>query len=498
MAVAATRRERWAEHVTNRDMQRLKTAVLNGMRSHLHRRGVRDFDDSDLEDFYISAWYTYYKYLAEGKAVRNPEGFLVTVACRRAFDALRSPLHGLDRNVSPEPDENGVDYDIDEQLDQKALIRHFQEGLKERLTYREYQAATLCLIVGVSRPQAASLLGVSRDRIERLMDDAQRKIREFAPTVAGSEWCIDHESTIRAYALRVLAPHGPRYQAAKTHLQGCPGCRRLVLELRGLAAVAPLPVPASLAAIHAASALAGSGRMPGSGSPLHHVLRSHLTRALVKTARQARRLRSYLPAFKSGGAAGVGAGASAGAAGPTLIGSGVAAKVLAVCATLCVAGGAAVLGAHAIAPAPRRQIPARSPRRLGMRQPARPTVEARTTADPSATVPDAATSTEPVRTEASATTKSAAPTRPNTRSHGGDPQAADNETQQEFGFEGSDAETSEAAGRPTARVASRTAGETPTASESAHTTTTAASEDASHATDPSQSSAESEFGFEGQ
>lgn len=250
MTVLASCGRSLADEVLARDYARLRRGVLNGVRSQLNRHGLR-FDELDLEAFYNTAWQTLYTKLAAEEQIMNPEGFLVAVAGRRAIDEARR-LRGLDCEVSAEPDQQGTEYDLDEELDRRTLLRHFREGLKEKLTYRECQAATLCLILGLTRPKAAELLGISRDRMERIMDDAQRKIGAFIPTITSGDWCREHEPMVRAYALHLHRVDGERYRLAKAHLEDCPRCQRLVLELRGLAGLLPPAVlPVALAGAHA-------------------------------------------------------------------------------------------------------------------------------------------------------------------------------------------------------------------------------------------------------
>lgn len=321
MSVLAPRGQRSADEVVKRDYERLRRVVFSGMRSRLRQYGLR-YDDLDLQGFYNAAWYALHERLSAGEDIRNPEGFLIRVACRRAIDDARH-LRGLERDASAELDEQATEYDIDEELDRRTLMRHFREGLKEKLTERQCQAATLCLIIGYTRPKAAEMLGISPKRMERIMDDAQRKISAFAPSITDGAWCKDHESVMRAYARRILDPDGERYKFAKGHLAACPGCRHFVLGLRD---VAPALAPVPLAGLHAG-------------------LLVHPVRIIRRAWRHIIGLvRSPVASSKGGAAAGAGVGVGGGAGvGSAVVGSGIGAKTIALCVAFCLAGGVAIV-----------------------------------------------------------------------------------------------------------------------------------------------------------
>jgi RNA polymerase sigma factor (sigma-70 family) len=489
MTVLAPPRKRSAREIANGDYERLKPVVMNGMRSQLGRHGPRGlhFDQLDLEAWYNAAWEALWVQLEAGKQVRNPEGFLVTVACRRAIDEARR-LRGIDRQAAVDPDEHGVEPDIEDALDRRTLLRHLQEGLKERLSYREWQAATLCLILGFSRSEAGKRLGMTREQIERTMDSATVKIREFTPAIATGEWCQQHDSTMRAYAMYVLDENGERYRHARAHLAGCPGCRRFVAELRHLyPALVPHPPVIAIAAGH----LAGLG---GVKLSLAGVLR-----------RGASAVRANAPSWKGGASLGAGTGASAGAAtgagggaGSALIGG----KLLAVCATLCLASGAAIVGSTGTMH--KRDAPKSSSQLR--RHTARTSTPDATPSIATSGAPQAAPPAGLTRTSAFRPAQDTGSSRPSA-AHGARSAAkpvANNSAQntQEFGFEGASgghqsATASTTASAPKASIATRSAPpkqeSTQPSSGSAATSTRPASTSPHYA----QSSASAEFGYEG-
>jgi predicted DNA-binding protein (UPF0251 family) len=157
------------------------------------------------------------------------------VARRRAIDEARR-MTGIRCDDKTAVADLGEEHDLAAKVEEKTCMRHYIEGMREVLTEQEYRAVTLCVIGGLTRPEAADRLGESPDRMERIMDAAQCKLRSVTAAISNGEWCDAHESLMRAYALRVLAEHGDRYKLAKTHLTDCSACRRLVNELRRNAA----------------------------------------------------------------------------------------------------------------------------------------------------------------------------------------------------------------------------------------------------------------------
>lgn len=212
----------------------------------------------DLDAAYNEAWHALYLRLQEDEEVENRKGFLVTVTYRRALSELRA-AH-LERTTDAvELAEIGVEPDIDARLDAEMQLRHFVQGLRAQLDERELQAATLCHLQGLSRPEAAKVIGIAPRRMEKLMDRASKRINAVIGTVRPGELCDDFDSLVRAFAVGLLDEDGERYAIARDHLASCPACRRKVLVLRGLGAIVP-PVPALLAVLGAGAAGAGAAK----------------------------------------------------------------------------------------------------------------------------------------------------------------------------------------------------------------------------------------------
>jgi DNA-directed RNA polymerase specialized sigma24 family protein len=245
-------RER-ADRVIAREYEASRDTVLRVIGAKLRQIDIT-LDPRDLEAAYNQAWHALHQRLAAGAEVENRTGFLVTSAYRRAIDEHRAARPGRHQEL-PE-DVPAVEADLAQQLDDRRRLRALRSGMRERLDDRELRAATLCYLHGCTRREAAEILGVSPRRMEKVMDRVSKRMAELAVDVEG-DWCEQQRSLIQAYALGILDPDGERYPLAVAHLEDCSACRRRVLMLRGLAAVAP-PVPLVLAG----GAVVGGGATP--------------------------------------------------------------------------------------------------------------------------------------------------------------------------------------------------------------------------------------------
>jgi hypothetical protein len=162
----------------------------------------------------------------------------------------------------------GVDNPIDETIDQQQEFKHFVEGMRSSLNQRELQAATLCYVYGMSRPEAAEQVGVRPKRMEKIMDEVSRKLRPVLASIKEGTWCEDRAVLINQFALGALDADSDEYREAVDHLEGCPGCRRHVLGTRGMTAVTIPSTLLLLALTSAATAgVAGAAAVAsGSGS----------------------------------------------------------------------------------------------------------------------------------------------------------------------------------------------------------------------------------------
>jgi RNA polymerase sigma factor (sigma-70 family) len=96
----------------------------------------------------------------------------------------------------------------------------------------------------VPRKEAARLLGISERALRREIEDAATVIARNAELVEQGRWCEQKRSLILAYSFEILSPS--RAAKAAQHLDTCPACRQLALQLRrrivDVGAVVPLPL----------------------------------------------------------------------------------------------------------------------------------------------------------------------------------------------------------------------------------------------------------------
>lgn len=285
-AFALRSRRAAADALLAREYDELKPEIVATVGGKLAAAGVR-LDAADLDAAYNQAWHALHTKLSEGEIVDNHKGLLVSIAHRRALDEHRA-LHPSRRADPEQLDALSREPDVDARLDDETRLRQFVGGLRERLDRRELQAAALCYVYEYSRPEAARLIGVAPKRMEKIMDAVSRKLAPMIGEIRAGAWCEEHQSLVKAYALGLLDEAGERHALARDHLSDCSSCRRSVLRLRGIAAVAP-PVPLGLGAIAllgaagagAAGAAAGSG---GSGAGAHGGARRLLSDTKTKVA----------------------------------------------------------------------------------------------------------------------------------------------------------------------------------------------------------------------
>lgn len=249
-----------AERLVADEYEQRKAEVLRTVAAKLAAAGVRAAD-LDLDAAYNDAWHALYVKLREGQAVDSRSGLLVTIAHRRALDEHRA------LRVRPAADADaladvGVEPDVAARLDDARQLRLLVEGMRERLDGRERQAAALCWLYDYTRPEAARAMGVTPKRMEKIMDRVSRRLRELVGEIEAGRRCAGQASLMRAYAIGLLEEGGERWRLARDHLDDCSACRRRVLAMRGIAAVAP-PVPVVLVALQGAGGAAAAGGTAG-------------------------------------------------------------------------------------------------------------------------------------------------------------------------------------------------------------------------------------------
>lgn len=232
--LASSRSRRRADEAITRCYEPMKGEVISSLRSKLFGRGLR-FDAVDLEAFYNAAWMTLHTALSSGETIEAPGGFLVVVAFCRAIDEARRTRPRLCADWA-DVARLGVAEDLAGAMDDRASIQWYLEALNEALTVREREALILCMFCGYTRPRAARLMDETPKRMERIMDDAQVKLRSHIAAIKNGGWCAMYESRLRAMAAGLLDKEGERYRTAVRHLRVCPACRAELRRLRQRAA----------------------------------------------------------------------------------------------------------------------------------------------------------------------------------------------------------------------------------------------------------------------
>ncbi|MBI2690957.1 MAG: sigma-70 family RNA polymerase sigma factor [Solirubrobacterales bacterium] len=252
-----------ADEVIGAEYDAFKDEVTRTAAGKLGASKIR-FAELDMDGFYNQAWFGLYTKLQDGQQIENRKGLLIQMTYRRAIDEYRT-LHP-DRQADPVVLETlGVDNPIEETIDQQQEFKHFVEGMRSELNQRELQAATLCYVYGMSRPEAAEQVGVRPKRMEKIMDEVSRKMRPVLASIKEGNWCEDRAVLINQFALGALDPEGSDYREAIDHLEDCPGCRRHVMGTRGLTAVT-IPSALMLFALTGAAVGAGAAGAAAAGS----------------------------------------------------------------------------------------------------------------------------------------------------------------------------------------------------------------------------------------
>jgi DNA-directed RNA polymerase specialized sigma24 family protein len=333
-----------AERMLRREFEGLRGRVMGTVRGRLRASGV-SLDASDLEACYAQAWQGLSAAMLVGEEIANTTGWLALVTYRRAIEEHRSRRRVYPTEGLGEPDgyhgargsgagELAQEYDFAEELDDRIRLRQVFEGLRGRLGERELQAAALCYLQGLSRAEAAARMGISEQRMRKLMEGpgpgrpgVAGKVGELVETIRGGGWCEEQGSLMRGLAFGILDPAGERYRLAMAHKSECPACRAYILSLRGLAAVLPVPFLPGVLGTGALAGMAGAGTSTG-------------------------------VAASGGAGTGAGTGASVGAAGAGgaaggswfLAGGGIGAKLAVGCLVMAFSAGCVALTGAPVAP----------------------------------------------------------------------------------------------------------------------------------------------------
>lgn len=341
----------------------VKDEVLATVRAKLAAANLHP-DPLDLDAAYNAAWHALYQLSANGGAtVENLGGWLAMTAYRRAIDDIRRARPRLHANaLAGHADalrDGCCERDVDEEISARQKYHQWLMSVRLRLTAREQQAISLCVLHEHSRREASEIMGIPIRRLDKIMTAANRKLGGALEAISRGDWCKDQRSLIKAHAFGLHDESGERHALAVQHLMQCQACAAYVRSVRGLSGVIP---PSALL----------TGAVSAGGGIL-----------------------SALAAVFKGGtsgsaAAGGAGGAAAGGGGATLLG-GLGAKSAVVCATaVCATGTLVVI----------ETVPAPTPERKTASPPTRPTKSA-TASIPSTPQP---TIRRPAKTSTSAST----------------------------------------------------------------------------------------------
>lgn len=206
----------------------LGASVLHGaelaLKQKLRRRFSADFISRHADDLIAQAAKEYADAVNRGIEVRNPGGFLVDVAYKRALDALdresRAPAATeLDVVVSL-ADPNAPD--PLEELSRGEERSQLYEAIS-RLDLDERKVISLVYFEGMSGRGAAGPLGCSESTALRRLRSASRKLRKWLPAIEAGNFCAEAAPQLRALS-EGTADRLERTQAS-LHLRNCASCR---------------------------------------------------------------------------------------------------------------------------------------------------------------------------------------------------------------------------------------------------------------------------------
>ena len=316
-AMSKRRARSHVERLADEQYDRVRTDVLGGVTGRLFRKRV-DPAPLDIEDRYQDAWADLVEH-GGSEEIKDLSAFIAVLTYNGAISESRRPdnrrrvaasldellaeierhrpglpgnRQGLAKELERSNGEPWIDADDGDQATERRALNQWRTSVRLRLTRREQQAIVRCHLLDYSRADAARELGISEKRLDKVIGEANEKLAGELSAIENGEWCEQHQSLMRAFALGVL--RGERRELAAQHARECAGCASVVRSLRGLLAIGP-PAPVVIGA-------AGKGGLLG----------------------------GLLELVRGPGAAGGGA-VAAGGGGVSIVG-GLGAKVAAVCA----------------------------------------------------------------------------------------------------------------------------------------------------------------------
>jgi RNA polymerase sigma factor (sigma-70 family) len=212
------------------------------------------------EDLYQAAWASL---LAKSRQIEDVEKYLEAAVFNAGLMELRRQRRHPIVSLSGARFKNGaggrgawqqgVDALVDpteplpeEQVESREDARLLGELLEE-LTPLQRKIIKLRWGAGISRREAAALLGISERSVKREMLKAVPIIARNAELARAEKWCEQQQRLVVAFCLGLVGP--ARAVKARKHLERCSTCREVALavrdRLRGLAAALPFPALAT-------------------------------------------------------------------------------------------------------------------------------------------------------------------------------------------------------------------------------------------------------------
>lgn len=263
-----TERRRAADELLQQNYEQLKPKVREDVRCNLRGRGL-ELKFIDFDGCYNAAWFGLHQKVVNGEDVGSLMGWLVNGTVWAALDETEQAVGRAEVSTEVvQPERADAHADFAETHLSRSVIRNWITGLRTRLSEREQQAAALHVLHGYTRDEIATMLGVERIRVDKILNAVYHKTRPLLQSLSDGTFCEEQRSLMTAYACGVLDPEGERYAIARRHILECPGCAALVRAQRGLCALIPAPMLVTTLAASGGGGLLGAilGFFKGSGA----------------------------------------------------------------------------------------------------------------------------------------------------------------------------------------------------------------------------------------
>ncbi len=248
-------------------------------------------DPSDREAIMHDAYALFLEKQRDGKldveAMRPPQvrAYLTQTALNKAMDegkrAGRRSLSLDDEQLGLDPPD--AERDIGEGLASRFDDARVREIVAE-LPERQQTVIKLRFFFGRSPQEIQRYLGVTERVYRRDLERATRRIAERFELVRDGGFCESRRSLILAYVVGIAGP--TRAAEARRHLDTCPACANLAVEMRAVARRVAAVLPPPLTSLPVAGGLLGRAGAGVRGA-LHRAgdlaapVRSQATKALV-------------------------------------------------------------------------------------------------------------------------------------------------------------------------------------------------------------------------